>query len=113
MENASRVPARFETSPAMGVEFTGPINLEAVERELMPRLDDEALDVTQHLVAEIRALRRHAAEWSTHQAWRCGYPQRYEECCCGLHEEGARLGLPLTPRPDHDAGKLRPPTETT
>lgn len=97
----------------MAVEFKGHIDLEAVERELMPRLDDEALDVTQSLVAEIRALRKHATEWSSHQAWRCNYPQRYKDCCCGLHEEEARLGLPPTPRLDHDKGKLRPPTETT
>lgn len=78
------------------------VDLDAFEREWRA---GHGSDLVMDVLAHARALRRHACEWSAHQAWRCSYPQRYPECCCGLHDEEAKLGLPLTPRPNLDTGR--------
>lgn len=40
--------------------------------------------------------------WLGHQTWRCDYPRRYPECCCGLDEACDAAGVPRVPRQDND-----------
>jgi hypothetical protein len=59
-------------------------------------------------VEEVAGLRARAAAlgtllpWLQHDSWRCDYPQRYPECCCGLDDATDAAGLPRVPRQDND-----------
>jgi hypothetical protein len=49
-------------------------------------------------IAKLEAL----LPWLQHDSWRCDYPQRYPECCCGLDDATDKAGIPRVPRVDND-----------
>lgn len=42
-------------------------------------------------------------DYIAHQSWRCDYRTRYGECCCGLDEITAALGIDPVPPDDPES----------